>query len=341
MQQCGVVYKITSTTGIRQRERKRQTSLDLLLARSCRGKVGLELVGGSFVVLGLSLLLGELLLSGLVLSERARLPGRCLGQEQGIDSLDRKTSGFGNTKEDENSGSQQETSPNKGDLCSNLFLNNGGDKGDDGVHSPVGSSRQRDTLGGKTLREDLGGNDPSNGTDGGSETGNEDGRKGNQGFTSSLLTGKSSRDGSDNDLGRTHDDGTNEKGRSSAHLVDSDNTGERHSDVDGGQDDNVDKGVVNLGVLGKDGTERKVKVDTGKLLTDLDQTTNHGPPQNSVLHAENVGVARVSVLHVLLQLDSNLLEFNRDFLIFNGKASQVGQVLPGVIPSSLFSQESG
>jgi len=48
---------------------------------------------------------------------------------------------------------------------------------DDGVGSPVGGSGEGNTLGSETLREDLGGNDPGDGTDGRGETGDEDGRE--------------------------------------------------------------------------------------------------------------------------------------------------------------------
>ena len=147
-----------------------------------------------------------------------------------------------------------------------------------------------------------------------------------------LLTGKGSRDGTDNDLRGTHDDTTDQEDRSTTHLVDSQDSGERHGDVDGGQDDDEDEDVVDSGVSSKDGSVRKVKVDTRELLTSLDETTDHGPPGDSVLVAENFGVTGFTQLGLLLLGDPHLLELERDLLILGRQVSELGQVDPSLLP---------
>jgi len=147
-----------------------------------------------------------------------------------------------------------------------------------------------------------------------------------------LLTGKSSGDGSYDDLGSTHDKTTDEEDGSTTHLVDSQDSRERHGDVDGGENDNVDEHVIDLSVLSKDGTVTEVKVDSGKLLTGLDETSDHGPPCDSVLGAEDLGVRSLSQLGLLLLGDPHLLELVRNLLVLGGQVTELGEVDPGLVP---------
>lgn len=155
------------------------------------------------------------------------------------------------------------------------------------------------------------------------------------------MSGKSGRDGTDDDLGGSHDDATDQEYGTTTHLVDGQDSGERHGDVDSRKDDDEDENVVDPGVLRKDGSVGKVKVDTGQLLACLDQASDHGPPGDSVLVAEYLRVTSFSQLGLFILGDPHLLELERDLLILGGQVSELGQVDSGLVPVSSSGKVSG
>ena len=105
---------------------------------------------------------------------------------------------------------------------------------------------------------------------------NEETTQENEGFASLVVTGQCGRDGTSADLSSEHDSATEQQVGSSTDSVEQKDTGERHDDVDGGQDDGENVRVVNASVSSEDRAVVEEEVDTGDLLTDLDENTNHG-----------------------------------------------------------------
>lgn len=221
---------------------------------------------------------------GLRTQESLGSPCGCLGDEQSVDLLNGESTSLGDDEEHEDTGHGDETSPDECDLGSNLLLDDGGDEGDDGVHTPVGGGGDGGQLGGETSGEDFGGDDPCDRTPSGSETGDEDTGESDQSLTRLRVPRLGGRDGTNDDLSGEHDDGSEDKDVSTTGSVDGEDTREGHDDVDGGQDDDEDVRVVNTSIASEDGTVREVEVDTGDLLTDLDGDTDKSSKSDSVLH---------------------------------------------------------
>lgn len=196
------------------------SSLDFRAGPS-RGSNGIEDLLVLFV--RTSLLLGHGLLGALILDKALRSPSGRLGEEERVDFDNAQSLRFGNTEVDEDGRTDKETGPDKGDLGTDLLLNDRGDESyesarhrdqrsclvieshfgtrrsgryrskpekltDNRVDPPIRRRGQSDTLGSQTLREDLGGNNPSDGPDSRGETSNKDGRECDQGFTSCQKT---------------------------------------------------------------------------------------------------------------------------------------------------------
>lgn len=77
------------------------------------------------------------------------------------------------------------------------------------------------------------------------------------------------------------------------------------------------------------------------LLADLNKDTDHGPPENTVLHAENFGILGVTTLLVFLLLHADLVELDIDLVVVRRQATETGQVLAAVFPSLVLGEEAG
>lgn len=140
-------------------------------------------------------------------------------------------------------------------------------------------------------------------------------------------------------MSRKHDGATEQQIGSSTDSVEQQNTGERHDDVDSGQDDGEDVRVVDTGVSSEDRTVVEEEVDTRDLLADLDEDTDHGSVENHVLHTETLEVGSIATLVILFLSESDVLHFDRDGLIIDGQVSHSCQVVFRLLPSVFASEE--
>jgi hypothetical protein len=164
-----------------------------------------------------------------------------------VDLRDGEALGLGDEEEGEDEGSGDESGPDEADcrrakrtgsamaaidwsqreertlgteVGTSGLDDDGDDKGDDGVHSPVGGGGDGDALGGKSSREGLSADDPDDGTPSHGETGDEDAGEGDEDLARGVLSRKGGSDGSDDDLTGEHHEGSPEEDVSSGELVD-------------------------------------------------------------------------------------------------------------------------
>lgn len=210
----------------------------------------------------------------------------------------------------------------------------------DQVEEPVGSCAERDTEVGQSDGESLSANDPGDGTPRRGKGGNEDSSEEDEELADNLAVGVSLGQRAGDDLPDKHDESTDEKNGSSSGSVDSEDTGEGHEDIDTGEDDLEDVGVVETGSLGELDTVREEEVDSGDLLADLDEDTDHGSPENAVLGREALGVSGLTSLLVLERRSVDLVHLDVDLRVVDGHTSEVGEVLPALLPPALLGEES-
>ncbi len=84
---------------------------------------------------------------------------------------------------------------------------------------------------------------------------------------------------------------------------------------------------------------------TGDLLSDLDDDTNHRPPENAVLHAEDLGIARLTTLIILLLGVANLLHLLVNvacrLALVLVDAAELAQIAARLVPPVLGRKELG
>lgn len=290
---------------------------------------------------------GRLLVDGLDVlvlgSPRAGLHGGDPRVVELVNLRDGKTLGLGHEEEGEDERGGDESGPDEADLGTEVGTSglddNRDDEGDDGVHSPVGGSRDRDTLGRQSSREGLSANDPYYGAPGHGESSDEDAREGDKDLAGNLLTRKGGSDGSDDDLTGEHHKGSPEEDVSSGELVDDIHSGEGHDQVNAGEDDLGNVRVVDTGGLEELDTVGEEEVDTGGLLSDLEHNTDHGSVEDSVVGAEAFPVGRFThrVLSGLLELDD--FESVLDFLVVLRNTTQTSDSTLALVVLALLGVE--
>jgi hypothetical protein len=218
-----------------------------------------------------------------------------------VDLLERQTLGLRNEEVGVDEGDGAETSPDEehGRLEVTLVGTDHvrGDDGDDGVPEPVGGGGKGNTTRANGQREDLTDEDPGTRTPGSGEEEDEDGDERNLGVDSGNVVGASgsvsegggvvetlsNTDDGNQELADQHAESTEQKKRAATKLLHSVEGKRSRADVDQGEDQRDQEGVVNGASRLKERCRVvEDEVDTSPLLHHLERGTEDSLAQVGV-----------------------------------------------------------
>jgi len=225
-----------------------------------------------------------------------------------------------------------------------LFIDQvGGSVADTEVPEPVGGDREGHGFGTDVEREDLTGDDPSDGSPCGGEEGDVDADEGDQNLLSGDVGGRDSdaNDG-DHEFANAHSDGTDQEQPPTTESFDTPHAGESHEHVDDINGNGDQEGAGNTGVLEEDGTVVENEVDTGELLPALNEDTGEGAEADFVVGcAETVKVRRLAQLLLLLVGSANLFEFGPELRMIGREGDETGEGMGSIFVALLLDEPPG
>lgn len=306
-----------------------------------------------------------------------------------INLLQRQSLGLGNEEVAVDKGACAETTPDEEDggleVTAVLTDHVGGNDSDDGVPEPVGGGGETDTTGSDGEREDLADDDPGTRAPGGSEEEDEDGDEGDLGVDGrnvvgdlgigivgvrvGLVEADCNTDDGDKELADKHAKGTGNEDSSSTEALNSPEGEGSRADVDKGEDERNEEGVVNgTGRLEEGSRVVEDEVDTGPgersagvsrrwdrivdlpLLHHLQRSTKDGSAQvrlgleKRALEAVGPGTEPRSVgdeSTLVLLVGDDLGDLTLDILGVAGLATDARESTDSVFDSALLDKVSG
>jgi len=210
------------------------------------------------------------------------------------------------------------------------------------VPEPVGGGGKGHGLGTDTEREDLASDDPSDGTPCGGEEGDVDADESDQNLLSSGVRcrDRDTHDG-DQELANTHAGGTDQEQPPTTKPLNTPHARKSHEDVDNVGGDGDQEGVMNTRVLEEHGTVVEDEVDTGKLLPRLDEDTSKGTEKDLVVAgAEAVEVRRLSDILLVLEGNTDLVEFGLELWMIGRKGDETGESMSSIIVALFLDEPS-
>jgi len=163
--------------------------------------------------------------------------GRVLVQK--IDLLERQSLCLGNAEVREDHTARACRTPKEEHLDTKIGIawtgvdQERGSVSDTEVPQPVGGSGERQRLGTNVEGVDFTNNDPSDGTPGGSETGDVQAHEGDKGFLTGLVVnGDGDTNDSDEELADTHPCGTPDEEGTTTESLDTPHAGDGHEHID-------------------------------------------------------------------------------------------------------------